>query len=48
MDPNLDVFLSQVENFLKRPKISLRYSNLSQEEWRAIRSLVDDIFILIK
>ena len=48
MDPNLEVFLSQVENFLKRHKISLRYSNLSQKEWRAIRSLVEDISILIK
>ena len=45
----LEVFLSQVENELFQiTKQDLRYSNLSKEEWRAIRSLADDRSIVIK
>ena len=47
--PCLEVFLSQVENDLFQiTKEDLRYSNLSKEEWRAIRSLADDRSIVIK
>ena len=47
--PNLEVFLSQVENELfEKTKEPTRYSNLSQEEWRAIRILADDRSIVIK
>ena len=47
--PNLEVFLSQVESELfKETQDSLRYSNLSQGEWRAVRSLADDRSIIIK
>ena len=47
--PCLEVFLSQVENELfEITKQDLRYSNLSKEEWRAIRSLADDRSIVIK
>ena len=47
--PNLEVFLSQVENELfEITKEPTRYSNLSQEEWRAIRTLADDRSIVIK
>ena len=47
--PNLEVFLSQVENRLfEITKEPTRYSNLSQEQWRAIRTLADDRFIVIK
>ena len=47
--PNLEVFLSQVESELfKETQDSLRYSNLSQEEWRPVRSLADDRSIVIK
>ena len=46
---NLEVFLSQVESELfKEMQDSLRYSNLSQEEWRAVRYLADDRSIVIK
>ena len=46
---NLELFLSQVESELFiETQGSLRYSNLSQEEWRAIRSLADDRSIVIK
>ena len=42
-DPHLEVLLRRVEEELftgtERP---VRYSNLSQEKWKAIRSLVDD------
>ena len=44
-----EVFLSKVEEELftaiERP---VRHSNLSQEEWKAIRSLVDDRNIVTK
>ena len=47
--PNLEVFLSQVENELfeitKEPSL---YFNLSPEEWWAIRTLADDRSIVIK
>ena len=47
--PNLEVFLSQVENRLfEITKEPTRYSNLSQEQWRAIRILADDRSIVIK
>ena len=47
--PNLEVFLSQVENELfEITKEPTRYSKLSQEEWRAIRTLADDRSIVIK
>ena len=45
----LEVFLSQVENELfELPKAGIEYSNLSQEECNAIRSLDDDKSIIIK
>ena len=41
--PNLEVFLSQIEHELFRIlHKSLTYSNLTKEEWQAIRSLADD------
>ena len=47
--PNLEVFLSQVENELfEITKKPTRYSNLSQEEWQAMRTLADDRSIVIK
>ena len=47
--PNLELFLSQVENELfEITKEPIRYSNLSQEEWRSIRTLADDRSIVIK
>ena len=46
---NLEVFLSQVENELfEITEKPTRYSNLSQEDWRAIRMLADDRSIVIK
>ena len=48
-DPNLDYFLGRVEEELftviERP---VRHSNLSQEEWKAKRSLADDRNVVIK
>ena len=48
-EPHLEGFLSRVEEELftvtERP---VRHSNLSQEEWKAIRSLADDRNIFIK
>ena len=47
--PNLEVFLSCAEKELFEDiGTSLRYSNLSTEEWKAIRSLADDRSIVIK
>ena len=47
--PNLEVFLSQIEQGLLRiPDKSLTYSNLTKEEWKAITSLTDDRSIVIK
>ena len=47
--PNLKVFLSQIEHeiFQIRDKY-LPYSNLSKDEWQAIRSLAEDRSIVIK
>ena len=45
----MEVFLSQVESDLfKTIERPLGYSNLSKEEWDAIRSLADDRNIVIK
>ena len=47
--PCLEVFLGQVENELfELPEADIKYSNLSKEEWNAIRSLADDRKIIIK
>ena len=47
--PNLEVFLSQVGNeLLEITKELTRYSNLSLEEWQAIRTLADDRSIVFK
>ena len=47
--PNLELFLSQVESDLfKAIERPIGYSNLSKEEWDAIRSLADDRNIVIK
>ena len=47
--PNLEVFLSEVEKELfKCPDKNLGYSNLSREEWKAMRSLADERSIVIK
>ena len=47
--PNLEVYLSQVENELfSIPDELIRYSNLSYEEWIAMRSFADDRSIVIK
>ena len=47
--PNLQVFLSQIENELfKMVETPLCYSNLSKEEWEAVRTLADDRNIVIK
>ena len=44
-----EVFLSQVENeLLELPNADIKYSNLSREDWNVIRSLADDIIIIIK
>ena len=46
--PNLEVFLSQIEHELFRISDKSRiYSNLTKEEWQAIRSLADDRSIVI-
>ena len=46
---NLEVFLSQTEQELLRiPDKSLAYSNLTKEDWQAIRSLADNRSIVIK
>ena len=48
-DPHLEVFLSKVEEeFFTAIERPVRHSSLSQEEWKAIRSLVDDKNIVIK
>ena len=47
--PNLVVFLSQIEHELFQiPDKCLPYSNLSKDEWQAIRSLAEDRSIAIK
>ena len=48
-NPNLEMFLSKVEQDLfKTTETPTRYSNLSSDEWKAIRSLADDRSIVIK
>ena len=48
-NPNLEMFLSKVEQDLfKTIETPIRYSNLSSDEWKAIRSLADDRSIVIK
>ena len=45
----LEVFLSQVQNELfKLSQADIKYSNLSREEWNALRSLANDRNIIIK
>ena len=47
--PNLEVYLSQVENELfSIADEPIRYSNLSKEEWIAMRSLADNRSVVIK
>ena len=47
--PCLEFFLNQVENELSElPKADIKYSNLSREEWNAIRSLADDGNVITK
>ena len=47
--PCLEVFLSQVEaELFKMSSSSIRYSNMSKDEWDAIRSLADDRNIIIR
>ena len=47
--PNLEVFLSQLENEVyKMPFENLKHSNTSKEEWQAMRALADDSTIVIK
>ena len=46
---SLEVFLSEIEKeIFAIPDSRLGYSNLSQEEWQAMRSLADDRNIVIK
>ena len=46
---NVEVFLSQLEkDIFTRSEKPLRYSNLSKEEWQALRSLAKDRNIVIK
>ena len=46
-NPNLELFLSKVEQDLfKTIETPTRYSNLSSDEWKAIRSLADDRVLL--
>ena len=46
---NLEVFLSQIElEIFKEVESPLGYSNLSKEEWKAVRSLANDRNIVIK
>ena len=47
--PNVEVFLSQIEQeILKEVQSPLGYSNLSEEEWKAVRFLPNDHNIVIK
>ena len=46
---NVEVFLSQMEHeIFKDLQSPLGYSNLSKEEWKAMRSLANDRNIVIK
>ena len=47
--PHREIYLSQVEHeIFKTCEKPLCYSNLSRDEWRALRSLADDHNIVIK
>ena len=47
--PNIEVFLSKIEQeIFKEVQSPLGYSNLSKEEWKAVRSLANDPNIVIK
>ena len=47
--PNLEVFLSQLENeIFKMPFDNLKHCNTSKEEWQVIRALADDRTIASK
>ena len=47
--PNVEVFLSQIEHeIFKEVESPLGHSNLSKEEWKAVRSLANDRNIVIK
>ena len=47
--PSLELNLSEIENeIFAIPDSRLGYSNLSREEWQAMRSLADDRRIVIK
>ena len=47
--PNIEVFLSQLgKEIFTLDQKPLRYSNLSKEEWQAVRSLDNDRNIAIK
>ena len=47
--PNLEVFLGQLENeIFKMPFDNPKHSNISKEEWQAMRALADDRTIIIK
>ena len=47
--PSLEVFLSEIEKeIFAVPDWKVGYSNLSQEDWQAIQSIVDDRSIVIK
>ena len=47
--PNIEVFLSQIEHKLFQISDKcLPYSNLTKEEWLAVKSLADDRSIVIK
>ena len=47
--PNLEVFLREIgKELFSCIDCNLGYSNLSSEEWRAMRSLADDRSIVIK
>ena len=46
---DVEVFLIQIEHeIFKEVQSPLRYSNLSKEEWKAVRSLANDCNIVIK
>ena len=47
--PNLEVFLSEVEKErFTVVESKLGYSNFSKEEWKVMRTLADDITMVIK
>lgn len=47
--PNLEVFLSQLENeIFKLPFENVRHNDASKEEWETIRASADDHIIVIK